>query len=352
MFLFFVEWVPYKVQNYFEDSLDASCIEIRQKTVDLAVECKEKVLDDVELVENSHFSSVGEYFSHSFKVFADAKGTQEGEVLKETLESVFNNLILEEISTNGCDHLNNLDFNSFKQYVDLPGDLTYQEFSSYSNIVYAIHCDISKEFKLLKNHKVCRIITASGTNDGILIHCENGSEFRCDVAVLTVSLEVLRSMIDARTVFEPALPIQKTVALKHMRLSRIVKLFFQFQEPFPDPVVDFINFNMSDDSLNRSSYMWTDSFGRIKNSEWWLLWIMGPLIDEFDNSPSAELFAVNMLRSVQQHYKEFPQHLKINMEKVIASSWTDDPLYKGGYSYFTTGGQACLLYTSPSPRDS
>jgi len=316
-------------------------IEIRNKAIDMAVDFRERIKENIELPENSHFSSVGEYFSHSFNTFVDAQVSQEGNVFKETLESVFNNIILEEIATNGCESLNDLDFDSFKNYVDLPGNLTYQGILSYSNIVDAIHSDISKNFKLQKNHKVNRIVTESA-KDGIWIHCENGGVFSCDVAVLTVSLEVLRSMIEARTVFEPFLPIQKSVALEHAHLSHVVKFFFKFEEQFPDPKVNYIKFNMSCKSLDndQASFLWTNNIDRISNSEWWLIWIMGPLINEFENSPNAEAFAVNWLKAIQHHYKEFPQHLRINKKHVVASNWNNDPLYKGGYSYFSPGGRS------------
>jgi len=42
-------------------------IEIRNKAIDMAVDFRERIKENIELPENSHFSSVGEYFSHSFK---------------------------------------------------------------------------------------------------------------------------------------------------------------------------------------------------------------------------------------------------------------------------------------------
>lgn len=308
-------------------------------------------------------SSVGDYLDFRFQEVLDQYNRDNNVEMAQAVRAVFSHTLLEVGSNNGCGSVYELELCSFKNYVDLKGHINFVP-DKYSKIVDAIEGDVPKEW-ILKKHEVIKVektLEEKG-NLAFNVSCTNGESFACDIAVITVSLEVLKTMCGNR-VFQPSLNTEKTAALKDMCLSKVVKLFFKFQSPI-DPDVGSFCFYPKANAKRRSSVTvangWDASkstpchkkgttitedvyndvhvLERISNSDWWLLWLHENLVPNLKTLGPFE-FLTKLLLHLSDTYEEFPKDLRVDPTSPIYNDWTNDPFYKGGYSFIRLGGNS------------
>ena len=137
----------------------------------------------------------------------------------------------------------------------------------------------------------------------------------------------------SQTPLEPELTEEEKV-----KLSNIVKIYFKFKDPFPKKDVSLMHFCPTNETMRKSAFGWIYEIERIAKSDWWMLWVVGDLIEVFQKSDTAENFLLDVLQNIKRQYPKFPQEAEIDTDKVLTYDWGSDPCYQGGYSYFETGG--------------
>ena len=285
--------------------------------------------------DSANFDNLGDYWNHKVQKFKEGLSSDDRE-LSNAMQCVFNHLRLEEMAYNGCDRLEQIDIESYVVDEEIPGNRYFNPIAGYSRIVDALYEDIPKGV-VLTNHRVCKVVHKTLENQ-LKVYCENGDSFNANIVVVTTSVNVLKSMLSTAKFFEPPLPNEKTEVLEKVKLSNVVKLFFKFKQPFPKENVKYMHFFPSNECMKTSKLSWIYNLERIGKSDWWLSWIVGELITEFHNYESKELFAMELLKHLKAHYPEFPSDLEIDVDSIITHDWSNDPNFRGGYSYFETGG--------------
>lgn len=85
------------------------------------------------------------------------------------------------------------------------------------------------EDKILLNKEVVNIVWNSNQN-GVIVKCIDGSEYKADYVIVTVSLGVLKERLN--TLFQPTLPANKLNAIQSLKLGTLNKLIFEFSQPW------------------------------------------------------------------------------------------------------------------------
>ncbi|XP_044740336.1 spermine oxidase-like [Chrysoperla carnea] len=81
--------------------------------------------------------------------------------------------------------------------------------------------------KILLNKEVTNIVWNTDSNqNGVKVKCTDGSEYKADHVIVTVSLGVLKERINS--LFKPELPLTKLRAIRGLNIGTVNKLIFEF----------------------------------------------------------------------------------------------------------------------------
>ena len=81
---------------------------------------------------------------------------------------------------------------------------------------------------------ICATPMHKRSHPNVMVECENGSKFYTDHVICTVPLGVLKEKPD---LFVPALPAEKTEAMKKLNFGTVNKVYLEYERPFLSPEI-------------------------------------------------------------------------------------------------------------------
>ncbi|XP_028657385.2 spermine oxidase [Erpetoichthys calabaricus] len=176
----------------------------------------------------------------------------------------------------------------------------------------------------------------------IYVECEDCESFPADHVIVTVSLGVLKKCQE--TMFVPALPDDKVMAIEKLGISTTDKIFLEFTEPFWSPECNSIQFVWEDEAqLENLTYpeeLWYKkicSFDVLYPPEryGYMLsgWICGDealIMEKYDDETVAETCS-ELLRKFTGN-QNIPKPCRI-----LRSAWGSNPYIRGSYSFTRVG---------------
>ncbi|XP_044738796.1 spermine oxidase-like, partial [Chrysoperla carnea] len=196
------------------------------------------------------------------------------------------------------------------------------------------------EDKMLLNKEVINIVWNSNQN-GVTVKCADGSEYKADHVIVTVSLGVLKDRFNS--LFEPKLPPSKLNAIRGLNIGTVDKLIFEFSKPWwPKNHSDFVfvwQKHEIDEQLKKfngslESNKWLSDvvgFAEIEHQPNLLLgWIVGESARQMETIPEDEVKAklIQLMRMFMGHYYNIPEP-----DTFIRSKWFTNPHFRGSYTY-------------------
>lgn len=165
-------------------------------------------------------------------------------------------------------------------------------------------------------------------HDVEIVASTNGSEatWHARQVVITLPLGVLKANGIA---FEPALPPETQSAIDGMEMGNIVKLLFEFDEPFWKDRLGAKNFGFIHSQFGPLRTWWSRALAPILVG-----WVGGPQATEITDHVAVADRALKQLSD----FAEVPlATVKTAMRQWRSHNWTADPLSEGAYSYVGVG---------------
>uniref|UniRef100_A0A1B6M7W0 Amine oxidase n=1 Tax=Graphocephala atropunctata TaxID=36148 RepID=A0A1B6M7W0_9HEMI len=196
--------------------------------------------------------------------------------------------------------------------------------------------EIPVHSKILLDKKVTRI---ERLEDEVQVKTADGSTYHADHVIVTLPLGVLKD--GAENMFHPQLSERKTAAIKALGFGGVVKVFMLFPErwwPTDKNIITplFSEKELEDFKKTSKHGNWsvnTAVFKPILNSNRILCaWLTGPSVGFVETLPidTLEDGLMELLdRLVGKTYK------LVKPESILRSSWCNDPLFQGTYSYLS-----------------
>ena len=192
------------------------------------------------------------------------------------------------------------------------------------------------ESKVQFNKKVTNInYNTNDVNSKALITCSDGSTYEAKHVIFTPSLGVLKKYHE--TLFTPALPEQKVLAIKTWGFGTAGKVFLEFDEPFWKEEEPFVGIE----------FLWLDEDkeeARVANREWMLgisafymvdefpnmleAYLSGPKIKQFENSSDEKIIEDCMWAFEKFFGKNLPKP-----KNMVRTKWLSNDNFLGSYSY-------------------
>uniref|UniRef100_A0A8C6U9D8 Peroxisomal N(1)-acetyl-spermine/spermidine oxidase n=1 Tax=Neogobius melanostomus TaxID=47308 RepID=A0A8C6U9D8_9GOBI len=190
----------------------------------------------------------------------------------------------------------------------------------------------------------------------ISVECEDEEWIPADHVIITASLGVLKK--NHESMFSPALPEDKVLAIEKLGISTTNKIFLEFAEPFWSPECNSIQFVWEDEAhLEQLVYpeeLWyrkicsfdvlypPERYGYMLSG-----WICGQealYMEHCDDETVAET-CTELLRRFTGN-PDIPKPLRI-----LRSSWGSNPYIRGSYSFTRVGssGGDCEMLAMPLP---
>ena len=169
-------------------------------------------------------------------------------------------------------------------------------------------------------HKETRVTGISYANDGVTVSTDKGS-YEAYAAVITVPLGVLKS----NTInFDPALPPEKTRAIKKIAMGNLMKVFLVYEKPFWP--VDVQYFGYTGNSSGRFNYFLNcRKFSKVN------------ALVTFAYADEADKLEEQSEKSIESE-STAPLKVMFNNRiprpsKLFITRWRKDPFSRGSYSY-------------------
>lgn len=86
------------------------------------------------------------------------------------------------------------------------------------------------EAKVITGKEVANIDWSRSADESVVVKCSDGSEYRADHVIVTVSLGVLKS--NYKALFTPQLPAIKCKAIEGVGFGKVGKVYLEFDEPW------------------------------------------------------------------------------------------------------------------------
>ncbi|XP_044735683.1 spermine oxidase-like [Chrysoperla carnea] len=198
--------------------------------------------------------------------------------------------------------------------------------------------------KILFNKEVVKIIWNSDPNPNeVTVKCADGSEYKADHVIVTVSLGVLKERSDS--LFQPKLPLAKINAIQGIGFGILNKLIFEFDHPW-----------WSTDKLhNGFTFVWKENefeeqvkkFNGSEESNRWLFdvlgfypierqpnmllgWIVSESARHMEKIPENEVKSklIQLMRIFLGRKFKIPEPTTF-----IRSQWFTNPHFLGSYSF-------------------
>ena len=197
------------------------------------------------------------------------------------------------------------------------------------------HIDIESKVQL--NKKVTNIkYNTNDVNSKAVITCNDGSTYEAKHVIFTPSLGVLKKYHES--LFTPALPEQKVLAIKLYGFGAAGKIFLEFDDPFRikegEPFVAY-------------QFLWLDADKeevKTTNREWLLGISAFYMVDEFPNmleaylgGPNIEEFETssdeNIINDCMWAFEKFLGKSLPKPKKMIKTQWLTNENFLGTYLY-------------------
>ncbi|XP_057296901.1 spermine oxidase-like isoform X2 [Hydractinia symbiolongicarpus] len=319
---------------FHKDVLNSCSLEDRLQAVNISNDLTEEVMEKQRKFGKKEFKvhkTVGAWVDKNYN--AKLEECRENAGLCVALKSAFMFKNMNECYYNGCVSLHDLDQEGHECYLDMEGDfLTDMGKVGYNKVVNAIAEDILVDCVKLEQ-EVTQIEYILKDDQPKMKLMTRGSDiYYVDVVICTVSVEVLKYMINVNA-FAPPLPQEKVTSVNRLCLGQVTKLFFKFSKPLGGEY-DYIRFFPSTGDYGKKVYNKISqllSFDRVNNTDWWLIWMVGELIEDCQNNGPV-LFLKELINTIKKEYPEFPD-VQIDCDSIIVSDWTTNPFYRGSYSY-------------------
>ncbi|XP_044740260.1 spermine oxidase-like [Chrysoperla carnea] len=194
--------------------------------------------------------------------------------------------------------------------------------------------------KMLLNKEVINIIWNSNQN-GVTVKCADGSEYKAERVIVTVSLGVLKDRIDS--LFQPELPPNKLNAIRGFNMGTVNKLIFEFSEPWwPKNHPGFV-FAWQKHEINEQLKKFNGSLDRNK----WLSdvtglhpvehqpnllfgWVVGESSRKMETLPEEEVLSklMQLIRMFLGHKYTIPEPVHF-----VRTKWFTNRNFRGSYTY-------------------
>ncbi|XP_055604607.1 peroxisomal N(1)-acetyl-spermine/spermidine oxidase-like [Uranotaenia lowii] len=189
------------------------------------------------------------------------------------------------------------------------------------------------EDMIVFNKKVTSINWNSGPDEPVKVTCSDGTEYKADHVILTVSLGVLKEKY--HEMFVPTLPIMKQNAIKGIFFGTVNKIMMEFETPFWN---DFGNvFSLLWDptdleEIRASKHSWIVAAASIFKVDCQpnllVIWLNGPKGRESELLPDAEI-----IEGIMVLLNKFLKFAAVEKPKqIMRSKWSTDPNFRGSYS--------------------
>ncbi|XP_062864956.1 spermine oxidase [Trichomycterus rosablanca] len=176
----------------------------------------------------------------------------------------------------------------------------------------------------------------------VRVECEDGEWYLADHVVVTASLGVLKKAHE--TLFAPALPLDKALAIQKLGISTTDKIFLEFAEPFWSPECNSIQFVWEEEahleSLVYPEEHWykkicsfdvlypPERYGHVLSG-----WICGDEalhMERCDDETVAEICTELLRKFTGKQNIPKPR-------RILRSSWGSNPYIRGSYSFTRVG---------------
>ncbi|XP_044738284.1 spermine oxidase-like [Chrysoperla carnea] len=305
-----------------------------------------EAVGDIELLRQSN-ASVGEFLRSKYeeKVKTDLKDTDPNLVLY-----VLDWIYRANSAYHAANSLYDVSTQGIVSYSDNEGDsLINWKGRGYKTILDVLMKKLPDpkkalplDDKILLNKEVNNIIWNSEPDQNMVtVKCSDGSEYKADHVIVTVSLGVLKDQI--RTLFTPKLPRKKLNAIDNIQFGTLDKLIFEFAQPWWPKNSTGYNFvwreseieekirEFGDDVFSNTWLLDVTGFFPIENQPNVLLgWIYGQSANHEESLPEEEVKS-KVLKLMRMFLgKKFNIPEPVNFTR---SKWATNKHFLGSYSY-------------------
>ena len=186
------------------------------------------------------------------------------------------------------------------------------------------HQDVLKKvyqnaIQCVKYNKEVYRVNYGGYDDRISLECKDGSEYKADYVIVTVSIAILQKNLLR---FSPELPPQKVEAINSIGIEPAGKLFLKFKQPIfhPDMKIIYPHFG--------NIFGWLSSDERSKSDYIFIFLIAGDLCSELDKNKDAY---VNKLLAHLQTLTT--KNVKEEFVDSLWQNWGSERLIQAGHSF-------------------
>ncbi|KAJ8949098.1 hypothetical protein NQ318_017003 [Aromia moschata] len=202
--------------------------------------------------------------------------------------------------------------------------------------------------RILLNKEVNKVIWNKDARK-VTVQCSDNSSFEADHVIFTPSLGVLKA--NHEQLFEPGLPKEKVNAIKTTGFGAVLKIILHFPETWWNTSEEF-GFVWSTEDEDKIA----TEFGKgpVKNGKSWLTTLA--YVYTAENNPKVLMtyFAGNMIPEIEKEndqvlidglmytFKKFlgKKHAVVDPDKMIKSTWYNNPHFRGTYSYDSIQGNS------------
>ncbi|KAK9507544.1 hypothetical protein O3M35_007374 [Rhynocoris fuscipes] len=172
--------------------------------------------------------------------------------------------------------------------------------------------------------------TAGPGNPRAIVRCCDGEDFPADYVIVTVSLGVLKKL--SHTLFCPALPAKKTMAIEKLGFGHINKVFFEHRKPFWSSKTGGLNLAWSPEELKEKDgwVLGVSSLNRVPGSSKVLYaTVSGSHAKEMESKSNAEIVG-DITNVIRQFVGDgsLPPPIEI-----MRTDWSTNPNFYGAFTY-------------------
>ncbi|KAK9510868.1 hypothetical protein O3M35_005557 [Rhynocoris fuscipes] len=240
----------------------------------------------------------------------------------------------------GCDNLRDISAAGLTHYKESDGDqLLAWNSGGYRNIIdillrrhpKCVGPPVPIEDHLVLNTKVKEIDWNGQT---AFVKCEDHRIFKADHVIVTVSLGVLKEKY--RSLFNPALPIEKIQAIKGLGIGIVNKIYLKFPHRWwPEDCSGFSLLRIKNNTSRESVHPWEDEligFYTESAIDPTVLggWIVGDAAREMEVKSDEDVLdgCYRVLKRFLSHTYEIPRPTSI-----LRSKWFSNENFRGSYSF-------------------
>ena len=289
-------------------------------------------------------TSYEEYMAKRFHFIADSDFTVNMNLASSSWKPncILENLNLCEAFVNGTTRSENVDLIAqYGNFINPEGSCVCK--GSYQDIANTIASDLPPHCLHL-NSEVQSIqwIPSSERKPAdvppVTIVCTNGTVFRADHIIITVSLGVLQQKCGSNAFFFPQLPQEKVSSIMKLGMGKGCTVAVEFPQPLirgNHCSIELYWLNSEAEKQQFSHYPWARKqyiLLHVENSNVYKMWFSGEEAEAVEKATEFELAEGICL--MLEKFLQRPIDPPVRVER---STWCGDKLFLGSYSYNHTG---------------